>query len=404
MYSTIYLGRQPIVDLKQQRVAYELLFRSGPENRALFQDDINATAAVIRHTFIDLGLSRVLEGCPGFINVNETLLKSPLIELMPPDNIILEILENVPLDDSVRARCAELRRLGYHFALDDVVAITPDVTRMLPLVDYIKFDLREIPLATLPEVVSRLQGFQGRLLAEKVDSVEEFEACKALGISLFQGYFFARPTVMTHNRATPNRAVTLRLLGLVLQEADIGRLEEVFKAAPDMVLGLLKLVNAAENYRRPVSSIREALMLLGTARLKRWALILLFAADCKPGRSGHSPLLEMAAVRGRMMELLADELGHDSDDAFMAGILSLADSMLAMPMPELVSSLALHPAVEDALLHRNGELGDLLQQVELAECRQSGSPLPQMDAERFNRLQLHALEWVKQLWQDELPH
>jgi len=403
MHSTIYLGRQPIVDLQQQRVAYELLFRSGPENRALFQDDINATAAVIRHTFIDLGLSRVLEGCPGFINVNETLLKSPLIELMPPENIILEILENVPLNESVRARCSELRAMGYHFALDDVVQITPEVMLMLPLVDYIKFDLREIPLATLPEVVSRLQGFHGRLLAEKVDSIEEFEACKALGISLFQGYFFARPTVLTHNRAHPNRALTLRLLGLVLQEADVGKLEEVFKAAPDLVLGLLRLVNAAENYRRPVSSIREALMLLGSARLKRWALILLFAADCRP-TLGPSPLLEMAAVRGRMMELLADELGHDSDDAFMAGILSLADSLLATPMSDLVGSLALHPPVEDALLHRRGALGELLQQVELAECRQCENPLPSVDAERFNRLQLVALEWVKQLWQDNLPH
>lgn len=403
MYSTIYLGRQPIVDLKQQRVAYELLFRSGPENRALFTDDINATAAVIRHTFIDLGLARVLEGCPGFINVNEQLLKSPLIELMPPESIILEILENVPLDETVRARCAELKARGYHFALDDVVDITPEVARMLPLVDYIKFDLREIPLASLPTVLGRLQGFKGTLLAEKVDSVEEFEVCKALGISLFQGYFFARPTVMTHNRAHPNRALTLRLLGLVLQEADIQRLEEVFKAAPDMVLGLLRLVNAAEHYRRPIASIREALLLLGTARLKRWALILLFSADCSPMR-GPSPLLEMAAVRGRMMELLADELGLDSDDAFMTGILSLADSLLSMPMVELVEGLALHPAVEDALLHRSGELGDLLQQVELAECRQPASPLPQIDAERFNRLQLHALEWVKQLWQEELPH
>ena len=150
MYTTIYLGRQPIVDVQQQRVAYELLFRSGPENRALFQDDVNATASVIRHTFIDLGMSRVLEGCPGFINVNERLLKSPVLDLLPPESIILEILESVPLDDSVRERCRELQARGYRLALDDVSDITPEIQAMLPLVSYLKIDLQQVSLARLP--------------------------------------------------------------------------------------------------------------------------------------------------------------------------------------------------------------------------------------------------------------
>jgi len=147
MYSTIYLGRQPIVDAQQKRVAYELLFRSGPENRALFQDDVNATASVIRHAFIDLGLSRVLEGCPGFVNVSEKLLFSPVLDLLPPDTIILEILESVELTQSVYERCLQLKARGYQLALDDVCDITPAMQKLLPLVDYLKFDLQQVPLS-----------------------------------------------------------------------------------------------------------------------------------------------------------------------------------------------------------------------------------------------------------------
>lgn len=398
MYTTIYLGRQPIVDDKQQRVAYELLFRSGPENRALFQDDVNATASVIRHTFIDLGLARVLEGCPGFINVSERLLYSPVLDLLPPESIILEILENVPLDESIRERCALLKSRGYRLALDDVDEITPEIVAMLPLIDYLKIDLQQVTLARLPQLLAKLHGYRGQLLAEKVDSHEQFERCRELGIRLFQGYFFAQPTVMQQNRVQPHRALMLRLLGLVLQDAPAHELEAVFKGAPDMVLSLLKLVNAAENYGRPVRSIREAITMLGSARLKRWALVILFAADCNPAH-GPSPLLEMAAVRGRMMELLAD--APEREEAFMTGILSLADSLLGLSMQTLTDSLALRDQVLQALLYREGPLGHLLAQTELAECRDAGSPLPTVSADRFNQMQLEAIAWVRQMWSDD---
>ncbi|MEC5205755.1 c-di-GMP-related signal transduction protein [Vogesella perlucida] len=400
MYSTIYLGRQPIVDAQQKRVAYELLFRSGPENRALFQDDVNATASVIRHAFIDLGLSRVLEGCPGFVNVSEKLLFSPVLDLLPPDIIILEILESVNLTPSVYERCAQLKARGFQLALDDVCDISPAMAQLLPLVDYLKFDLQQIALADLPCLLQRLAGFRGQLLAEKVDTFEQFEACRQLGIGLFQGYFFARPTVMSHNRAHPHRALLLRLLGLVMSDADVTELEAVFKAAPDMVVGLLKLVNAAESYRQPVGSIREAIITLGTSKLKRWALIILFAADCRPSQ-GPSPLLEMAVVRGRMMELLAADYHIDPDEAFMTGVLSLADSLLATPMAELVAGLALSQQVQQALLSHEGTLGELLSQVKLGECQEQSSPLPQIDAERYNQLQLDALAWVRETWSDD---
>ncbi len=400
MHTTIYLGRQPIVDVQQQRVAYELLFRSGPENRAQFLDDVSATASVIRHTFIDLGMARVLEGCPGFINVNERLLKSPMLDLLPPESIIIEILESVPLDDSVRERCRELRARGYRLALDDVSDITPEIRAMLPLVAYLKIDLQLVSLARLPALLQDLQGYRGQLLAEKVDSYEQFERCRELGIRLFQGYFFAKPTVMQQRRAHPHRALLLRLLGLVMQDAELLELEEVFKGAPDMVVSLLKLVNAAENYGRPVRSIREALTMLGSSRLKRWALVILFAADCRPG-SGPSPLLEMAAVRGRMMELLAPP--GERDEAFMTGILSLADSLLGMSMPSLVASLALRDKVQQALLYREGMLGELLAQTELAECRETAAPLPTLAAGSFNQVQLEALEWVRKMWHEDVP-
>lgn len=400
MHSTIYLGRQPIVDVRQQRVAYELLFRSSAENRAQFHDDVNATAAVIRHTFIDLGLARVLEGCPGFLNVGEKLLFSPVLDLLPPEIIILEILESVPLTRAVYERCLQLKARGYTLALDDVTCMTPAIRRLLPLLDYLKFDLQQVTLAQLPSLLQALSGFRGQLLAEKVDTQAQYEACRQLGIPLFQGYFFARPTVMSHSRAHPHRPLLLRLLDRVLRDADIAELEAVFKATPDMVVSLLKLVNAAEAYRRPVATIREALITLGMSRLKRWALVILFAADCQPGQ-GPSPLLEMAVVRGRMMELLAADEGVSPEEAFMTGVLSLADSLLAMPMAELLAGLSLSLPVRQALLVREGALGQLLAQVVLAECQDATAALPVLDAERFNSLQLAALQWVHDAWRTE---
>ena len=400
MSTTIYLGRQPIVDRQQKCVAYELLFRSGPENHARFHNDVHATATVILHTFLDLGLSRVLHGRPGFINVNESLLKSPVLTLLPPDNIILEILESVPLDERVRERCQELKARGYRLALDDVHAVTPEIRAMLPLLDYVKIDLQQLPLPKLHALLADLQGFNGQLLAEKVDSQEQFDLCYQAGMTLFQGYFFAKPTIMTQNRANPHRVLMLRLLGLIMQDADVGELELAFKGAPDMVLSLLKLVNAAEHYGRPIHSIRDALVMLGSAKLKRWALLFLFAANCQPGKDA-SPLLELAAVRGRMMELLTPD--SQRDDAFMAGILSLADSLLGMPMSELIATLSLRPTVEAALLSRSGDLGLVLEQIEMAECRDEDDlRIPVIDAEQFNQAQLDALSWVREIWSDEV--
>lgn len=401
LYTTVYLGRQPIVDGRQQKIAYELLFRSGPENMARFQDDVNATAAVIRHTFIDLGMAKVLEGCPGFINVNERLLRSPVLDLLPPENIILEILETVQLDGALLLRCQELKRRGYRLALDDFCGLEPSHRPFLPILDFIKIDLQQIALAELPALLTQLQGFKGQLLAEKVDSREQFEICKSLGIDLFQGYFFARPTVMTQNRANPHRALMLRLLGLVMQDAPTTALEEVFKSSPDMVVSLLKLVNVAENYGRVVHSVRDAISMLGSARLKRWALIILFSADCQPDQ-GPSPLLEMAAIRGRMMEALAGP--QERDEAFMTGILSLADVLLGMEMSELTATLAVSERVRSALLHQNGQLGRLLRQAMIAEYQDPEEQLPDIDAERFNSVQMEAIQWVRKMWSDEFAN
>lgn len=365
----IFLGRQPILDRDQHIVAYELLFRSSSENHnADVSSDLHATANVITQAFSELGIASVLGNKKGFINVSADLLLSDMIELLPQDRVIIELLESIQIDDQIISRCRDLKAMGFSLALDDYGG-EAQLEPLFDIVEVVKFDLPQMENQALEKYVSHLKNWPVKLLAEKVEHVEQAIHCHKLGFDLFQGYYFARPVILSGRRADSSKLAVMQLLGLVLDDAETFAIEQSFKHDPSLSYNLLRLVNSvAMGLPSKISSLRQAIVVLGRQQLQRWLQLLLFVNQ---GGDMQNPLLELAATRGKLMELLAAAQASQDrglhDRAFMTGIMSLLDTLLGLPIEEVVSQINLSDDVENALLKHEGKLGKMLLLVEKLE-------------------------------------
>ena len=360
----IYIARQPIVDVNRNLVGYELLFRSAPRDVADHDDSVLATSTVIANVFGDIGLEEVIGTVDGYINVDTDFLFSELVEALPPDRIVLELLEQRVLDQPTEQRCRELRKQGYRIALDGFVGNLDERDKLLPEVDIVKIDFQSIDPLLVPLIVKMVRRYQVRIVAEKVETPAQYEQAKSLGIDLFQGFHFARPELLSAKRAKPTKLALLRLLSLAMGEAEVKEIDDEFKRHPNLAVNLLRLVNsAAAGMRQPVTSLRHALIILGRKQLRVWLQLLLYTAD-RGNEASSSPLLQLAAVRGKLMELLVSRRpgpqGSGAELAFITGILSLMDVLLEMPHEDIVKQMPLPEPVANALVQREGEFADLL--------------------------------------------
>lgn len=396
-----FLGRQPILDRVQEIVGYELLFRSADIDHAVIESYAHASSSVITHALSSFGMHEVLGGKFGFINVHLSLLLSEMLELLPIGQTVLELLEMIQLDCQVIERCRELKKLGFLLALDDHEFDSAN-SEIYHVIDIIKIDILLIGMASLPEMVRELRKYPVKLLAEKVETVEQFQICYDLGFDLFQGYFFSRPVVLNRRKIDVSSLALLKLSQQLTMNANIDLIEITFKENPGLSYNLLKLVNSvALGMREKIKTLRHAILLLGVNHLRRWIQLSLFAGH--DSRGINHPLLEMAAVRGRFMEIMLHQVigGAASDEqaeaAFMVGILSLLDVLFETPMDEIISHLNLTDDVSSALLKREGRLGKMLMLTEklevtdfnavaelLVECRVSLDQLLAAQLEAFN--------------------
>jgi len=404
----LFLGRQPILDRKENLTAFELLFRSGTQNGAVFDDDVSASATVINHAFSELGVEAVLGRHRGFINLSAPLLMSEVIELLPKDKVVLEMLETVKMTPSVIDRCQNLKKMGFTLALDDSIGHEDEYKDLFGIIDIVKVDISAISTQELESTTNALKRFKVQLLAEKVDRREQVDQCLALGYDLFQGYYFAKPSIIKGKRLGAGEAALMRLLGLVISDADASEIETAFKHSPDLSMQMLRLVNSVgSGLRTQVSSLRQAIQVLGRGQLQRWLQLLMFSLGGAAGAEFPSPLLVLAATRGKLMELIALDLNSKNrafaDQAFVTGILSLISALLGMPLAEILESLPVEPEVKNALLQRQGQLGVMLQLVEALEESEVASiqnallPLPALDHGNVLRLQLDAMQWANSI-------
>lgn len=402
MQDHAYIGRQPILDTKQRIIAYELLFRhSALAKDAVIEDDLKSCARVLVNTMSDIGANWLLGDKLAFINVSEEMLQSEFLELLPPQRTVLEVLETVKHSEAVIARLKELRSHGFHIALDDFVP-TADTIPLLQCAHYIKLDIQAHGLENTAKVFAKLKSLPLKIIAEKVETHEEYEACKKLGFHYFQGYYFAHPETLSAKVINPSYASVLDLLNIVSKDADVKDIEDGFKRDPALSFKLLRYINSVGfGLSCEIQSIRHALTILGSKQLYRWLTLLLVTA----GESATSPaLMKTAITRGRLTELLGADFFDkaDRDNLFIVGVFSLLDAMLAMPMDQVLEKVLLPETVNDALLRREGIYGPFLQLAEACEganterIEELAASL-QYDPAKVNSCHIAALAWVENL-------
>ncbi|MFA6500027.1 MAG: HDOD domain-containing protein [Desulfurivibrionaceae bacterium] len=348
----IFVARQPIFKRNKEVFAYELLFRSGLSNYFdPLQDGEEATSKVITNSFLLIGIASITEGKKAFINFSEEMLLKGYPSLFPKEIAVVEVLETVGTTPEVVEACEKLVGAGYVLALDDFLY----EDRFLPLIKLariIKFDIRQMSLAELERQAKIVSRHNVKLLAEKIETNEEFEATKKLGFDLFQGYFFSRPQIMEGRDIPGSKLHYLQVLKVIQDEDyDFAELAKYVSRDVSLAYKLLKYANSAYFARRQkLDSIEMAVAMLGQLTLRKWLslMMLSYLADDKP-----SELLNLAAFRGSFCELIADQLLDRRKEVGMfhtVGMFSLLPAMLDKTMADILPELALPEDIQAALL------------------------------------------------------
>ena len=279
---------------------------------------------------------------------------------------------------------------------------------MFALVEIIKIDIQPLTRVELMQLVIKLKPQGKILLAEKVDSREQMEQCLKLGFTLFQGYYFAKPTIIAGKKLDHSQISLMKLMGLLLSDADTGEIEEALKPEPGLTVNLLRMTNSVgAGSTEIITSLRHAITVLGRRQLQRWLQLLVFASGKQGGAS--NPLLLMAATRGRLMELMAEEISAGDnafvDQAFMVGIMSLMPALIGLPIEEIIAPLGLPEEVQKALSAKQGRLGEMLSVTEACETgdltalTENLKQLHGLGAKALNRAQAQSLLWANGLAQ-----
>lgn len=398
-----FLARQPILNNDQDLVAYELLFRRASSGPANVVDDLAATASVIAHAS-ELGIGNVIGNSLGFFNVDAAVLMCDFVNFLPSDKVVLEILETVEITHELVERVAALVAQGFTFALDDVISHSDALKDLLPLIKIIKIDITGMNTIELGKLADHFRLEGKLLLAEKVETLEQFEICMKLGFHYFQGYYFARPVILSGKKLAPSQLAIMQLMALIMADADTAEIERNIKKDASLVLTLLRLANTpGVGVTQRIDSLGQALTVLGRRQLQRWLQIILYAEHNK-GSHFTSPLLQLATTRGKLLELITEKLRPDNrsmaDTAFTVGIMSLMDTLFSQSMEEILEQVSVVDEVTDALLYRKGFYGDLLKLAEYIEqIEKTGALLIptlqklQLSIEDLYALQLAAFEW-----------
>lgn len=362
----IFIARQPIIDSMGHVYGYELLFRQSYDNNAApISCSTTATSRVLVNALNNFGTKVLLGDHLGFINVDHLFIDTLLFSVIPADKFVIEILENTIVSEELILKVIELKGEGFAFALDDMDLSEEMILRfesIFPYLTYVKIDLFAAKKEKITEKIAIFKEYKNiRLLAEKVESIEDFEYYKGIGFSYFQGYFYEKPTMFSGKKLDPTRKTLLELSTLLDTDANIAKIESKLISCPHMVVNLLKYINSVGmEMQKPILSLRHALTLLGRKSLKQWILLFLYADVT--GSIFSEPILLSALFRGHMMQLISCKLdpSANQDQSFMIGLLSLFDALIGHSLAEILADIDFHPDVKGALCQREGILGKIL--------------------------------------------
>lgn len=360
-----FIGRQAILDQKKNVYAYEILFRSGLKNAFDPSLDGNvATQSVMVNTMLDFGMKKLVSDKKAFINFTEKNLLNRAPQLLPADSIVVEILETVQPTPAILEAVQELKDEGYKIALDDFVLL-PGYEPLIDMADIIKVDFR---ITEDPEERKRLREIlpgHVRLLAEKIETEEEFHQALEYGYVLFQGYFFCKPVVLHKKKLTSNALSQIRLLKEVnRQDFDFSAIINVISSDTNLVHKLLTYINSVGiGLTYHISNLRQAAVLLGSGGMRRWVTLIslqTFSEDKPP------ELFTISLLRAKFCELIAHEIKRPDltpDTGFLLGMFSLLDVLLNQPMEEVLKEVGLSSELNAALLGEDNILRHVLDLV-----------------------------------------
>ena len=356
-----YIARQPILNVHKRLYGYELLYRGAEDYKLQNVSGNRATASLLSSTFLTRGIEEISGMRPCFINFTQDLLERNLPAAFPKNQIVVEILEDVEPTPKLLSVCRNLKEEGYTIALDDFVYNS----RFEPLIDcaqIVKIDIRLTPLDTINRTLNRLRNRKIKLLAEKVETLKEFEKANKLGFTYFQGYFFSKPEKIEIRELSSVKVNLLRLLAEVTRtETTIEKLQEIISVDIAISYKLMRFLNSAYFYRlQEVKTVKHAIAYLGEKELRRFVLLVVVSelASDQPGE-----LTRMALVRAKFCELLgkASPFKSVADELFVMGLFSLLDTMLGSPMGRVMERLPIGRHVKEALTHRSGTMAGFLE-------------------------------------------
>lgn len=397
----VYIARQPIFDRKMNIYGYELLYRSSEVNHFAEIDDDFATAELLRNSFMVFGLSNLTDGAKAFINFSKELINSDIPLLLPTKDTVIEILERGEVTQQTVEACEKIRAQGYMVALDDYV-ISDEFLPLLNCVDIIKVEYPSVSPVDQPALVKNLkQNTNAKLLAEKIETREDYNLAVKLGYDFFQGYFFSKPTLIqgkeivsldTHlldvaqelRKAEPNYSVIANII-----ESDVG-----------FAYKLLTLVNSVYiGSKHSINSIPQALAYIGIKEMYQWVSIMMLK-----GLSNieNAELIKLSLIRAKLMELIARQMGHTENvsEYFLTGMLSFINTLLNRPMKSALEGLPLNDVVKRALLGEQNDPGVVLKciiefETFEIESKANRKVCTQIGKGKFMELYTQALIWAR---------
>lgn len=397
-----FFARQPIFDRKGQLYAYELLYRSGQGNA--FHGDSGAATRMMLDNFLLFGTDAMAGSSKVFLNCTREAIVDNLVSLLPPQSVVLEVLENIEPDHEVVTACRALKKSGYRISLDDYVPRT-GMEPLLAIADYIKVDFRLCNASSRRALRQQIQRSKARLVAEKIEDEQEFNIALAEGYDLFQGYFLARPAVASRRGLQDGTHHYLNLLSVLnhapLAWADV---ERAVKACPSLTYRLLRFINGGLYLvGQTVTSVKMALMLLGEYRFRRLVTVAAFPAKSGGGLTNEAMLILHRAL---FCESLAPRLQQSSDEQYLFGLLSLFPLLLDVSAEQLVQLLPLRQPVQAALMGERNEVSrslEILQRYEMGGWTEpvadAGCPgVKQEDVARIYLASLHEVRNFLQSW------
>src|SRR3954447_11982699 len=402
----VFVARQPIFNRGEQSVAYELLYRKSEVNSYTHIDGDEATADVIINGFFNIGVEELSEGKKCFINFTENLLNLKLPTYFEPESIVVEILEDIPINKELVSICQELKELGYTIALDDF-AIQESyelLPELLKYIDIIKIDFLQTSLYDRRRMITRYKSHQVSFLAEKVETREEFELALKDGFDLFQGYFFSKPDVLSA-QDIPAYFQTHYQISEELSRSEPNINDIASKIEQDVALSykLLRLINTAAFFtRNKINSIKHALVFIGLKEFKKWIYVLTIKQIDHEKNTGQEEVIKLSLIRAHLCEQLSQKIGkNDPSPYLLAGMFSLIDNLLHCSIDDTLQKLPLSDEIKDAINGTDNEIGKVLNwTIQIEKCNWNLSDLP-LTTNEISECYRNAIQWSNLLLYDK---